>query len=127
MYTFNQRKALDNLSLEFLTITHPFITGALQYFQSDYQPNKALLFCKGEIPRFSLGTNYIFIYRFEIQSMEKQGYHHNEERIFVQANDELIDEALKRQKAEQENQLTTGSDDKIIIDKVLRDRIKKKN
>lgn len=51
----------------------------------------------------------------------------NEERIFVQANDELIDEALKRQKTEQENQLTTGSDDKIIIDKVLRDRIKKKN
>lgn len=50
-----------------------------------------------------------------------------EERIFVQANDELIDEALKRQKAEQDSQLTTQSDDKIIIDRVLRDRIKKKN
>jgi SNF2 family DNA or RNA helicase len=83
-YTFNQRKALDDLSLEFLTITHPFINGALQYFQSDYQPNRAILFCRGAIPGLQPGTNLIFIYRFEIQGMEKRAnHHHNEERTFI--------------------------------------------
>lgn len=83
-YTFNQRKALDNLTLEFLTITHPFINGALQHFQSDYQANKAILFCKGAIPGFQSGNNLIFIYRFEIQSMENRAhYNHNEERAFI--------------------------------------------
>jgi hypothetical protein len=83
-YTFNQRKALDNLTLEFLTITHPFINGALQHFQSDYQPNKAILFCKGAIPGFQSGNNLIFIYRFEIQSMANRAhYNHNEERAFI--------------------------------------------
>jgi len=50
-----------------------------------------------------------------------------EERIFVQADEKLIDEALKRKQAEQDEQFSTNSNDKSKLDRVLRDRIKKKN
>lgn len=50
----------------------------------------------------------------------------SEERIFVQANEATIDEALKRKKAEQTNQFPTDSDEKFVIDKVLKDKIKQK-
>ena len=83
-YTFNQRKALDTLSLEFLTISHPFVAGALQHLQSDYEPNRAVLSCVGAIPGWESGDSFIFVYRFEIQSMDAQPRcHHNEERTFV--------------------------------------------
>ena len=83
-YTFSQRKALDNLSLEFLTISHPFIAGALQYLHSDYEPNRAVLCCAGAIPGHESGDSFIFVYRFEIQSMDEQpGCHYDEERTFV--------------------------------------------
>lgn len=49
------------------------------------------------------------------------------ERIFVQADDKLIDEAIKRKQVEQVEKFSTDSNDKFKIDKVLRDRIKKKD
>jgi len=50
----------------------------------------------------------------------------NEEQIFIQANDTTIEEALKRKKAEQTDIFTGEVDEKIIIDKVLKDKIKNK-
>lgn len=62
----------------------------------------------------------------DVQNFPDQG-DKEEERIFVQADDKLIDEAIKKKQAEQADQFSTDSDDKFKIDKVLRDRIKKKN
>jgi len=50
----------------------------------------------------------------------------NEEKIFVQANESTIDEAIKRQKDEQIDTFTPDVDEKVIIDKVLKDKIKGK-
>ena len=49
-----------------------------------------------------------------------------EEKIFVQANESTIDEAIKRQKDEQIDTFTPDVDEKVIIDKVLKDKIKSK-
>lgn len=90
-YTFNQRNALDDLTLEFLTIGHPYINGALQCLQSDYKPNKVILFCKGVISGLKPGMIIIFIFRFEIQSMDKAANDsHSEERAFIYSLQEHV-------------------------------------
>jgi hypothetical protein len=85
-----------------------------------------------ELPETEIETNPEEIQPITSSPMKQpeQNFLNNEnceeERIFVQADDKLIDEALKRKQAEQAEQFSTESSDKNKIDKVLRDRIKKK-
>jgi hypothetical protein len=49
-----------------------------------------------------------------------------EEKIFVQANEETIEEASKRKKGESVEEFVVDADEKTIIDKVLKEKIKNK-
>jgi len=49
-----------------------------------------------------------------------------EEKIFVQANEETIEEASKRKKGESVEEFIVDADEKTIIDKVLKEKIKNK-
>jgi len=49
-----------------------------------------------------------------------------EEKIFVQENEETIDEVLTRKKGEPVEEFVTDADEKTIIDKVLKSKIKNK-
>ncbi|MFW6172949.1 MAG: hypothetical protein ACOC5T_04325 [Elusimicrobiota bacterium] len=49
-----------------------------------------------------------------------------EKPIFVQANEETIEEALKTKEANQDEDLKAGSDKKIVVDRVLKQKIKDK-
>ena len=49
-----------------------------------------------------------------------------EEKIFVQANEETIEEASKRKKGESFEEFVVDADEKTIIDKVLKEKIKNK-
>ena len=72
-YTFNNKKAVDNLGIEFLSITHPFIQGALQYLEDDYKPNREVIFCSGFSNVFDKGTYVLLIHRFNIRSAADPG------------------------------------------------------
>jgi len=51
----------------------------------------------------------------------------NEEKIFIQADHETIDKILEKKKDDQEDSYTAEADDQSIIDKVLKQNIKKKD
>ena len=50
----------------------------------------------------------------------------SDEKIFVQAKDETIDEALTRNKGEPAEEFMVEADEKTIIDKVLKQKLKNK-
>ena len=82
-YTADHRQALENLSLEFLSITHPFILGALQYLKRNYVANKSIVFCKTNKSRLPKGSYIIFIYRFEVLNTENPDRQFIEEKVFL--------------------------------------------
>jgi hypothetical protein len=49
----------------------------------------------------------------------------DEERIFIQADEKKIDEILKRKKIAQKQQLEKDSDDKTLIDRMMKQKKKK--
>lgn len=51
----------------------------------------------------------------------------NEEKIFIQADHETIDKILEKKKDDQEDSYAAEADDQSIIDKVLKQNIKKKD
>ena len=50
----------------------------------------------------------------------------SQEKIFVQANEETINEALSRKKGEPSEEFMVEADEKTIIDKVLKQKLKNK-
>ena len=50
----------------------------------------------------------------------------SQEKIFVQANEETINEALTRKKGEPTEEFMVEADEKTIIDKVLKQKLKNK-
>jgi len=79
IYTFSHKRALEDLSLEFLNITHPFIQGALQHLRSNYNANNAVTLFQGMNAILPTGTFGIFVFRFEIQNVEN-----NNNRSFIE-------------------------------------------
>lgn len=65
-YTFDQETALENLHVEQLTLTHPFIQGGIQKLTDHYRGKKSALFCTMSSDNTEKGNYIISIYRFTI-------------------------------------------------------------
>jgi len=65
-YTFDQETALNNIKIEQLALTHPFIQGGLKKLSSTFRFNKKALFCSIISENIHKGNYLISIYRFTI-------------------------------------------------------------
>tara|TARA_Y100000294_G_scaffold165956_1_gene173932 strand:- start:122 stop:1774 length:1653 start_codon:yes stop_codon:yes gene_type:complete len=81
--TFNHRCALDNLSIEYLNITHPFVQGALQFLKGTYRQNKKLLICHANTKKIPNGNYIMLIYRFYIINCKDVEREVVEERYYI--------------------------------------------
>lgn len=63
-YTFKQETALENVSIEHLTLTHPFIQGGIQNIIEGFRINKRALYCSIKSENIMKGNYIIAIYRF---------------------------------------------------------------
>jgi len=81
--TFNHKCALENLSIEYLNITHPFIQGALNSLRNTYQQNKKLLIYHANTEKIPSGSYIIFIYRFYIINCKDAQREFVEERHYI--------------------------------------------
>lgn len=82
-YTFNHKCALENLDVQFLNITHPFIKGALRFLKQTYQQNKLILSGRIKSNILKFGQYIVFIYRFNVLNVVSANREYVEEHFFI--------------------------------------------
>lgn len=65
-YTFSQEKALQDLDIEHITMTHPFLQGGLQELKHRYDGNRGVLGCSFRSSVVEPGIYVVSVYRFTV-------------------------------------------------------------
>jgi len=127
-YTFDHKCALEDMQLEYLTISHTFIQGAVYYLRDSYKKNSSILACQLQSSKFSPGRYALYIYRFDIISTAAAHIEYVEERIIALGVDALkttltdgiamYDEIVKHATDDEQNTADQfelmGSDEKLV-------------
>jgi SNF2 family DNA or RNA helicase len=82
-FTFNHKCALENLSIEYLNISHPFIQGVLQFLKNTYRQKKTLLVYYANTKKLPIGNYIIFVYRFYVVNCKDSEREFVEERYYT--------------------------------------------
>ena len=82
-YTFDQEYALDNLTVEFLNVAHPFLQGAIHALRKEYRLNREVLSCTLASSALPPGRYLVFLYRFATSETRTAGIRHVQDRVLT--------------------------------------------
>jgi len=83
LLTFDQKIAIDNHHIEFITLSHPLFKGLLESYLFNYYKQKQVLSFACNMPFLEGGEFLAFFYKFTFSSLSSELSDHVEEGILV--------------------------------------------